>query len=301
MKIYENEKPKWYLYMMPAAGIILMGVFTILKIVKPYNWSKGGYLVGIAFMTLWTTVAFLFTYFGDIKPRKKHKLFKELVITNGIKTNGKIVDSLRKTVGYVNGEPSSFVYYAEIKLENGKKITTDSLLINPKLCEEEVTVYVYEDKYYVTDFKMVNDNLKSNNRKNKKSEVIEESTYEPVSVYQHIITTISGAIFTAIMMWLETKAADNATRVILLPFFIAGMGVFLQGLLPLVFYKNQRIVANIGKKIYLFGFLLYWFGFLIIWDISVIRDKNIGMVLFSLPFWAVGIFVLIVSFKKTRR
>lgn len=298
MQIYENEKPKWYLYMMPAAGIIFMLFLAVRIIVTPNDTSSVGYLVGIAFMTLWTTIAFLFAYFGDIKPRKKHKLFKELVTTNGIKTNGKIVDSLRKTVGYVNGEPSSFVYYAEIKLENGKKITTDALLINPKLCEEEVTVYVYEDKYYVTDFKMVNDNLKSNNRKTKKSEVIEESTYEPVSVYQHIITTISGAIFTAIMMWLETKAADNATRVILLPFFIAGMGVFLQGLLPLVFYKNQRIVANIGKKIYLFGFLLYWFGFLIVFDISAIRDKNIGMALFSLVFWAVGIWLLISNFKK---
>lgn len=298
MKIYENEKRKLMLYVMPAFSIMFMIILTVFRIVSPESWAKGGYLISMLFIGFSAGVFSLILYFFDIKARRKFNELKKLVTTNGIKTNGKIVDSLGKTVGYVNGEPSSFVYYAEIKLENGKKITTDALLINPKLCEEEVTVYVYEDKYYVTDFKMVNDNLKSNNRKTKKSEVIEESTYEPVSVYQHIITTISGAIFTAIMMWLETKAADNATRVILLPFFIAGMGVFLQGLLPLVFYKNQRIVANIGKKIYLFGFLLYWFGFLIVFDISAIRDKNIGMALFSLVFWAVGIWLLISNFKK---
>lgn len=296
MKIYENEKIKWYLYIMPVVGIGLMILFTILKIVEPYNWSKGGYMVSMMFMTFWTSIGFIFPYFFDIKPRKKHKLFKELAITNGIKTNGKIIDNLRKTVGYLNGEPSSFVYYAEVELEDGEKIITDALLIDPEKCESnDVTVYQYEDKYYVTDFKISNENIES---KGRKSVANEENTYEPIHIFQSVIEAISGAIFIAIMTWLEIKAADNVTRIIMIPFFIAGMGVFLQGVLPLVFYKNQKIVANMGKKIYLFGFLLYWFGFLIVWDISAIRNNEIGMFLFSLIFWGAGIWILVSNFKK---
>lgn len=296
MKIYENEKIKWYLYIMPVVGIGLMILFTILKIVEPYNWSKGGYMVSMMFMTFWTSIGLIFPYFFDIKPRKKHKLFKELAITNGIKTNGKIIDNLRKTVGYLNGEPSSFVYYAEVELEDGEKIITDALLIDPEKCESnDVTVYQYEDKYYVTGFKISNENIES---KGRKSVANEENTYVPIHIFQNVIKAISGAIFIAIMTWLEIKAADNVTRIILIPFFIAGMGVFLQGVLPLVFYKNQKIVANMGKKIYLFGFLLYWFGFLIVWDISAIRNNEIGMFLFSLIFWGAGIWILVSNFKK---
>lgn len=302
MKVYENEKLKWYLYIMPAFGIILMGFFTILKIVEPYNWSKGGYLVAMIFMVVWTLATWLFSYFFDIKPRKKHKLFKEIVCANGIKLNGKIVDSSRKTVGYVNGEPSSFVYYADVELEDGKKITTDALLINPKKCESnDVTVYQYEDKYYVTDFKISSENMKPKKRKSKKGVIDEEKIYGPVPIYQSVITLIFGAMFTTLMIWMEIKAADNVTRLIMLPFFVAGMGVFLQGLLPLVFYKNARSVMNIGKSIYLFAFFSYWFGFLIIMDVTAVRDNNIGMVISSLVFWTAGIFALIVSFKQIRR
>lgn len=141
-------------------------------------------------------------------------------------------------------------------------------------------------------------NMKTKKRKNKKSVVNEEKIYEPFSIYQSIITSIVGAIFTASMMWLEIKTVDNITRIVALPFLVVGIGAFLQGVLPLVFYKNARNVMNIGKYIYLFTFFSFWFIFLIVMDIAAMRDKNIGMVVFSLIFWVAGIFNLIVILKN---
>ncbi len=46
------------------------------------------------------------------------------------------------------------------------------------------------------------------------------------------------------------------------------------------------------RKLFTVAFLLYWFGFLIVAVFVCIRDKDYGMLLFTLPFWLAGIYVI---------
>lgn len=46
------------------------------------------------------------------------------------------------------------------------------------------------------------------------------------------------------------------------------------------------------SKLFTVAFLLYWFGFLIVAVFVCIRDKDYGMLLFTVPFWLAGIYVI---------
>jgi len=50
--------------------------------------------------------------------------------------------------------------------------------------------------------------------------------------------------------------------------------------------------GNLLSKLFTVAFLLYWFGFLIAAVFVCIRDKDYGMLLFTLPFWLAGIYVI---------
>jgi len=55
-------------------------------------------------------------------------------------------------------------------------------------------------------------------------------------------------------------------------------------------------------KLYIVSFLLYWFGFLIMMCDYSLENGQYGMLLFSIPFWIVGIFTIYYFFiKKDKR
>ena len=62
--------------------------------------------------------------------------------------------------------------------------------------------------------------------------------------------------------------------------------------------------GNFLRKLFTVAFLLYWFGFLITAVFVCIRDKDYGMLLFTLPFWLAGIYVIkkrLLNSKTVRR
>lgn len=298
-KIYEDKKINYFYYIMPAIGVILMIYFTALRLFKPENWAGSGYLVSMLFTIFWTFFIFLFTYSADIKPRIKLKKLRNKALKFGIKSYGKVINVDKEIAARTNGIPSKLRYYADVELENGRVITTQALLINPERCiSNDVTVYEYENYYYVTDFKFPEGYDDNNIKENKKSIQYEIGYFEPTSIFQAIIKFIFGCIFTFFFTWGFINSSNNVTRIIFIPFTIISIGILLGGLLPLVFYNNQRLVRNIGRKVYLFGFLLYWFGFLIFFDYSAIKNGNVQLLIFSSIFWIIGIFALVKSIKK---
>lgn len=50
--------------------------------------------------------------------------------------------------------------------------------------------------------------------------------------------------------------------------------------------------GNFFSKLFTVAFLIYWFGFLIAAVFVCIRDKDYGMLLFTLPFWLAGFYVI---------
>ena len=54
----------------------------------------------------------------------------------------------------------------------------------------------------------------------------------------------------------------------------------------------MKRLAGIFSKLYTIGFLLFWFGFLSVAAFLCIRDENYNTLLFTLPFWIAGIFIV---------
>ncbi len=297
---YEDEKLKLFHFIMPSIGIVLMIYFTVLKIMHPDNWSQYGYVLAMGFMFFWTWITFGFTYYKTIKPRYIFLKHRNEIMTNGSMLKGEIINTRKEVKLYTNNIPSAWSYYAEIKIDDGieeKTFWTPKLLINTdNLDSKDVLVYTYNNKYYTTDFKVSNNPIKIKIHEEKTKYTEDNNT----SAFTNVGYIIPGIIFTYFTGWVFINAADLITRISITPFLLAGIGLFLNGVLPLIFYKNVNKVKNIGMKIYLLAFGLFWFGFLIVFDYLAIRDGSIKLLLFSLIFWVAGIFGVVVKFKEFR-
>lgn len=134
-----------------------------------------------------------------------------------------------------------------------------------------------------------------------------------------IVTILGGLPFSIFCGLGVFNGADNITRIVFIPFFICGLTILIRGFVYFIKGLNLKkalndtdvlaedvfenddklnIVDKIFSKLYLVGFLLFWFGFLIVFDYIAIRDGQTSMFIFSLLFWAVGIFVAIKNFGR---
>ena len=288
--IYENEK----LNCKPILiCIIIVFAFVMLVTFRPFSpgFEIAGLLFGFGFMIFFSIIMFLMFCIGDIIKLKKFKVYKENFITKGTKLKGTIVDSEEEVSLYVNNMPSKYKYVAIIKVENGDVFKTPYLIINPNKCStKDVVVYKKDEEYFASyfdyNFEQVDKKIKKETFKH-----IHSADFNIPSKAQSITTLIAGIVFCFFLVVMLAKAADNTTQIILIPFCIAGIGIFLQGLLPLVMIDKVNAI-KISKRVYMGGFLLYWFGFLMLWDYTSLRDGQISLFVFSLIFWLVGIYLV---------
>lgn len=76
-------------------------------------------------------------------------------------------------------------------------------------------------------------------------------------------------------------------KIILAPFLICSLSLAGQSMAQLL---NKEKWAAAFRKLFALSFFLFWFGFLVVAAFLCIRDKHYGMLLFTLPFWFVGIY-----------
>lgn len=84
-------------------------------------------------------------------------------------------------------------------------------------------------------------------------------------------------------------------KLIMLPFMICSYALTIKYIF-LLFDKNKY--ARLFNKVYSIGFLLFMFGFLIYWCYRCIIDKEYSMLLFSVPFWFMGIYIIKKKFRN---
>lgn len=75
-------------------------------------------------------------------------------------------------------------------------------------------------------------------------------------------------------------------KIIFLPFLICSISMAVGNLFLLL---EKEKWAEMCHKIYAIGFFLFIFGFLLVAAYVSIRDKNYGVLAFSIPFWIVAI------------
>ena len=97
-----------------------------------------------------------------------------------------------------------------------------------------------------------------------------------------------GCILVIFLLWVFLKGTDTITKIIILPFLICGCAALAQIIFRTLNMTKYVLLMN---KLYIVSFLLYWFGFLCVWTFYGIKDKEYWMLIFSIPFWAAGIFV----------
>ena len=98
---------------------------------------------------------------------------------------------------------------------------------------------------------------------------------------------IGSIILTGILLYLMVKTPSP--KIIFVPFLLCGLS--LAGKSSAQLLKKGKWVTAF-HKLFILGFLLFWFGFLAVAAYTCIRDKRYGMLLFTLPFWVIGFFVV---------
>lgn len=80
----------------------------------------------------------------------------------------------------------------------------------------------------------------------------------------------------------------TSPKIVFVPFLICGISMVMKTVGQI--FEKERMVFFFDK-LFKGGFFLYGFGFLIIFDYLALKDKQYGLLVYSLLFWAVLFFV----------
>ena len=115
----------------------------------------------------------------------------------------------------------------------------------------------------------------------------------------NVIRIVSIALANIILFIAFTSTKDITTKIVLIPFIICFISVLFMSLASIL---NKEIIVKLMNKIYVIGFLIIWIGFLIFATYTIIKQENdYSMLLFTIPFWLVAIFLIYKEFIKKVR
>lgn len=98
---------------------------------------------------------------------------------------------------------------------------------------------------------------------------------------------ISSVFITMILFYFMVKT--TSPKVIFIPFLLSGVSMVGKNVALILDKKKYAIIF---AKLFIVGFLIFWFGFLTVAGYRSVRDKNYSMLIFALPFWLVGIYLV---------
>jgi len=104
------------------------------------------------------------------------------------------------------------------------------------------------------------------------------------SVLKRLISSVIAAI---ILLYFTIKTTGS--KIIFIPFLICSLALAGKSLAQLLHHDKAAAVLQKG---FIIGLLLFWGGFLVVSAYIGIRDKNNLLLIFSIPFWIIGILLL---------
>ena len=98
---------------------------------------------------------------------------------------------------------------------------------------------------------------------------------------------ISSIVSTILLLYFMVKSPSP--KIIFIPFLICSLSMAGKSIARIL---NKEKMASFFGKIFVLGFSLFFIGFLVVAAFISIRDKNYTMLIFSLPFWIGGFFLI---------
>lgn len=166
------------------------------------------------------------------------------------------------------------------------------LFINGNVPEKLPSILIIAGSLYIIIYDLI---YKIKLKKSDNSEIDNTDLIKFSNVMQKVTSVIPAVVICIIFSIVYIKLNEFIFRIIFLPFLCCGyctLGYYLS-----VAFQNQKF-TKLFLKMYLVIFLIFWFGVLIIATISSIIQKQSEMIIFSVPFWLVGIYVAYKSFVK---
>lgn len=116
-------------------------------------------------------------------------------------------------------------------------------------------------------------------------------------IVKGLASAIPSSLFCIIVTSLFVNIEGVIGKVVLLPFM--GCGYCSLGASIAISFQNFKLVKTF-TEMYTVIFLIYWFGILLIGTIVAIIQKQYSTILFTIPFWAAGIYIIYKEFIKKK-
>ncbi len=100
-------------------------------------------------------------------------------------------------------------------------------------------------------------------------------------------TRLLSAIFVTLLL-LYFMIITPSPKIIFMPFVICSIAMCVKYAALLLHMPH---FARLLDKLFAAGFFLFWFGFLAIACYICLRDNQLNLLLFSIPFWLAGFFI----------
>lgn len=106
---------------------------------------------------------------------------------------------------------------------------------------------------------------------------------------RYVGNIIKATIISIFLSIIIIKNQEIISRFIILPFLFCG--IFTIGKNACLLKENKQ-GTNIFSKLFVLSFLTFWFGFLVIWSYLSIRKNSYFPLVFTIPFWIAGIYIV---------
>ena len=99
---------------------------------------------------------------------------------------------------------------------------------------------------------------------------------------------------------LYVMGRTTSPKIILLPFLICALSLAGKSIAQML---RKEKLAVVFHKCFVAGFLLFWIGFLAVAGYITIRDRNYSMLIFLVPFWLIGCYLIKIKLlgKKSKK
>lgn len=112
------------------------------------------------------------------------------------------------------------------------------------------------------------------------------------------IKKLGSALFIMVLLfYFMMKTPSLNSKIIFIPFIICAITLIGKNI---ALFCRKKDLAVTFSRLFTIGFLLFWFGFLSVALFICIRDKNYNTLVFTLPLWIAGIFIVKRRFLRSQ-